>query len=49
MSSVPNPGVGQRLLYLHARIPNGFSEMLGYAPVEPVRYYKAETRADFLD
>ena len=50
MSSTPsNPGVRQRLLYLHARTPSVFSDILGYTPVEPVRDYRAEITADVSD
>ena len=42
----PNRGVRQRLLYLHARTPSVFSEILGYTPVEPVKGYRAEITAD---
>lgn len=30
----------QRLLYLHARTPSVFSEILGYTPIEPVKGYR---------
>ena len=35
----------QRLLYLHARSPNVFSEILGLTLIEPVKGYKAEITA----
>ncbi|MCY3714370.1 MAG: hypothetical protein OXH02_13870 [Gemmatimonadetes bacterium] len=47
--SHPIPGVRQRLLYLHARTPSVFSEILGYTPVEPVKDYRAEITADVPD
>jgi len=48
-TSSPNHGVRQRLLYLHARTPSVFSEVLGYTPVEPVKEYTAEITADVPD
>lgn len=39
----------QRLLYLHARTPNVFSDILGYTPVEPVAGYRVEITADEPD
>lgn len=44
--STPDSSVRQRLLYLHARTPSVFSEILGYTPVEPVKDYRAEITAD---
>lgn len=35
----------QRLLYLHARTPSVFSELLGYTPIEPVAGYRVEISA----
>ncbi|HJP30871.1 MAG: hypothetical protein QF689_16355 [Candidatus Latescibacteria bacterium] len=35
----------QRLLYLHARTANVFSEILGYTPIEPVAGYGVEITA----
>jgi hypothetical protein len=35
----------QRLLYLHARTPNVFSDLIGYTPIEPVPGYRAEITA----
>ena len=35
----------QRLLYLHARTPSVFSEILGYTPIEPIKGYKVEISA----
>ncbi len=45
-SSTSSSNLRQRLLYLHARTPSVFSEILGYTPVEPVRGYAAEITAD---
>ena len=36
----------QRLLYLHARTPNLFSEILGLTLIEPVEGYRAEITAE---
>ena len=41
--------VRQRLLYLHARTPNVFSEILGYTLIEPTKGYKAEITANIPD
>ena len=47
MSPTPtNSGVRQRLLYLHARTPSVFSEIIGFTPIEPVKDYRAEITAD---
>ncbi|MBT5877304.1 MAG: hypothetical protein HOH43_28035 [Candidatus Latescibacteria bacterium] len=35
----------QRLLYLQARTPNVFSEILGLTQIEPIRGYRAEITA----
>ena len=32
----------QRLLYLHARTPSVFSELLGYTLIEPVKGFRVE-------
>lgn len=39
----------QRLLYLHARTPSVFSQILGYTPIEPIKHYQAEIMATDLD
>lgn len=39
----------QRLLYLHARTPSVFSEILGLTPVEPVPGYKVEISGGDFD
>jgi hypothetical protein len=39
----------QRLLYLHARTPSVFSEILGYTPIEPVKGYRVEIVATELE
>jgi hypothetical protein len=36
----------QRLLYLHARSPSVFSEVLGSTPIEPVAGYRVEIVAE---
>lgn len=36
----------QRLLYLHARTPGVFSDILGYTPIEPVKGYRAEITSE---
>lgn len=36
----------QRLLYLHARTPSVFSEILGATPIEPVPGFKVELTAE---
>lgn len=43
------PQSRQRLLYLHARTPNVFSDILGYTPIEPVAGYRVEITAGELD
>ncbi|MDE2728724.1 MAG: hypothetical protein OXI19_11925 [Gemmatimonadota bacterium] len=45
----PASSVRQRLLYLHARTPSVFSEILGCTPIEPVKDYRAEITADVPD
>ncbi len=42
------PQLRQRLLYLHARSPSVFSEILGLTPIEPVAGYRAEISAEEL-
>lgn len=42
----PNVSVRQRLLYLHARTPTVFSEILGYTLIEPTTGYSAEITAN---
>lgn len=43
---IPSQGPArQRLLYLHARTPSVFSEILGLTRVEPVAGFKAEISA----
>ncbi|MBV7329800.1 hypothetical protein KFU94_16460 [Chloroflexi bacterium TSY] len=32
----------QRLLYLHARTPSVYSDILGYTPIEPIKGYRNE-------
>ena len=39
----------QRLLYLHARTPSVFSDVLGYTPIEPIKGYRVEIVATDLD
>lgn len=39
----------QRLLYLQARTPSVFSEVLGYTPIEPIKGYRAEISAADVD
>lgn len=39
----------QRLLYLHARSPNVFSDILGYTPIEPIAGYRVEITAEEPD
>jgi hypothetical protein len=39
----------QRLLYLHARSPSVFSEILGYTPIEPLADYQVEITAEEPD
>ena len=39
----------QRLLYLHARTPSVFSDILGYTPIEPIKGYQVEIVATDLD
>jgi hypothetical protein len=48
MSSTSNPSAmpRQRLLYLHARTPNVFSDILGYTPIEPVKGYQTGITAE---
>lgn len=36
----------QRLLYLHARTPSVFSDILGYTPIEPIKGYRAGITAE---
>ena len=36
----------QRLLYLHARTPSVFSDLIGYTPIEPVAGYRVEIVAE---
>ena len=36
----------QRLLYLHARTPSIFSDILGFTPIEPIKGYQAEITVD---
>ena len=36
----------QRLLYLHARTPSVFSDILGYTPIQPVKNYRVEITAE---
>ncbi len=36
----------QRLLYLHARTPSVFSDILGFTPIEPIEGYRAEIAAE---
>jgi hypothetical protein len=36
----------QRLLYLHARTPSVFSEIIGYTPIEPIAGYRVEIAAE---
>ena len=45
-TSHPNPGVRQRLLYLHARTPAFSQKFWGYTPIEPIKDYNAEITAD---
>ena len=44
--SDPSTQPRQRLLYLQARTPSAFSEILGYTQIEPVKGYKVEINAD---
>ncbi len=37
-----NSQLRQRLLYLHARTPSVFSEILGYTLIEPVEEFQVE-------
>jgi hypothetical protein len=49
MTSIPfDPSAAprQRLLYLHARTPSVFSDILGFTRIEPVRGYRAEITAE---
>lgn len=39
----------QRLLYLHARTPSVFSDILGYTSIEPVKDYRVEISAEEID
>ena len=39
----------QRLLYLHARTPSVFSEVLGYTPIEPIADYRVEISGGEFD
>ena len=39
----------QRLLYLHARSPSVFSDILGCTPIEPVSGYRVEITAERPD
>lgn len=39
----------QRLLYLHARTPTVFSEILAYTAIEPVEGYRVEITAEDQD
>ena len=34
----------QRLLYLHARSPSVFSNIIGFTPIEPTEGYQAQIR-----
>lgn len=36
----------QRLLYIHARSPNVFSDVLGFTPIEPIEGFRPEITAD---
>jgi hypothetical protein len=49
--SQPDPATQprQRLLYLHARTPSVFSEILGYTPIEPLKDFRPEIIATDLD
>lgn len=48
MSSSLNPSAlpRQRLLYLHARTPSVFSDILGYTPIEPIKGYQTGITAE---
>lgn len=47
MSSIdPVTTPRQRLLYLHARNPGVFSEILGYTLIEPTKGFKVELSAE---
>lgn len=47
MSSAQQPR--QRLLYVHARSPNVFSDILGFTAVEPIEGYRPEITAEEQD
>ena len=39
----------QRLLYLHARTPNVFSDIIGLTQIEPTAGFRVEISADALE
>lgn len=45
----PSTQPRQRLLYLHARTPSVFSEVLGFTPIEPIKGYRPEIVATEQD
>jgi len=45
----PSTQPRQRLLYLHARTPTVFSEILACTPIEPVKGYRVEITAEEQD
>ncbi|NKB66924.1 MAG: hypothetical protein GKR89_07685 [Candidatus Latescibacteria bacterium] len=47
--AAPDPSPKQRLLYLHARTPNVFSDLVGYTLIEPTPGYRAEITAEEPD
>ncbi|MEM7131513.1 MAG: hypothetical protein AAF702_34685 [Chloroflexota bacterium] len=44
-----NTQARQRLLYLHARTPSVFSDILGYTPIEPIKGYRTEISAETFE
>ena len=47
--SSKSPSPKQRLLYLHARTPSVFSEIIGLTLIEPIVGYRAEINAETND
>ena len=46
---VPSRAPKQRLLYLHARTPSVFSDVIGLTAIEPIKGYRARIEVESID